>query len=80
MKNVMIEVPENLKILFEELASWEPTKIKKYSDNLIYYFAMMTANADSTENLDSGIAFTPTELQNLIFRLKIVSDAIEMKD
>lgn len=76
MKNATIEVPENMKELFEELAAWEPAQMKKDFDNLIYYFAIMATNENLPEKLDFGVAFTPFEMQNLIFRLKIVSDSI----
>jgi len=37
---------------------------------------MMGANENVTEKIDIGVAFSPIEFQNLIFRLKYVSDSI----
>ena len=76
MKNVAIEIPKNRKELFEELAGWEPAQMKKDFDNLIYYFAIMGANENSTKELSFDVAFTPDELYNLLFRLKGVSESL----
>ena len=77
MKNVAIEIPENRTELFEELGAWEPAQMKKDFDNLIYYFAIMGANENSTQKLSFDIAFTPDELYNLLLRLKGVSESLK---
>ncbi len=77
MKKVTIEVPENMENVINDFLSWEPAQMKTDFSNLIYYFGLMGINADVTEKLDYTIAFTPIELQNLIIKLKNITDSLD---
>ena len=76
MENVIFEVPANQKELFEDLTAWEPAQMKKDFQSLIFYFAIQREKENDFNSIGIESAFSPSELNRLLFRLKSISDSI----